>query len=1218
MSKVVVFPKTASDAAQESDASARATVLDIHSSCIVEAPAGSGKTGLLVQRFLKLLADENVQQPEEILAITFTRKATAEMLERVLEQLQAAKAGTALSEDTAFARETRSLAEAALARSNSLGWNLLAQPQRLNIRSILSVCMELANSRPVLTNSGPLKPVDVPYPLYRMAARNTLMQLGGKDRALHIALQDLLLHRDGSIGDCEQLIAGMLHTREQWGELVPLGSRVLDDDSLDPRVRQKLERTLEAVVCSGLQNALDATPPHVLEYLTHFAHVHAGLPGYNGKPSPIAACAGKHEAPSAVAGHLDHWRALIHLVLKPKDREWRVRVAVNTLGFKPPRPVRDEFKLFLDSIQSDPLHAALRAVLALPSPAYSDEQWAIAKSLFVILRHALVELKLLFAARGECDFTEFALTAHEALVDGDGITDFAIAAGGKLRHLLVDEMQDTSTGQYELIRLLTQSWDGHSQTLFLVGDPKQSIYLFRQARVERFLRTMQEASIGDVPLTPLRLTANFRSQAALVTGFNDTFGGTEATDWIFPPPGDGSLRGSEAVDVPFVAATATRETTQPDGIVWHASIVNQPDSPDGCDPNEQEAVEIRRIIEQRLAQPLPPGRTHPWSIAVLARARGHLNAIVKQLKAHDIHFRGVELDPLNECPEVLDALALTRALLHPADRIAWLAVLHAPWCGLGLADLMALSGEDSVATVAQLVAARRSHLSAIGQRLLDRAWPTLATAVDTLGRTPLSVHVERTWRSLGADVALSADQQANVLRLHSVLREVEAERNQHNLLADLTARIDKLYAEPRAGDTQVDLMTIHKAKGLEWDLVLIPGLQRTTRRSDSVLLNWLELDSITGDDEASIVLAPIWGKGDESDKLNLWLTNIRTRRDRAEEKRLFYVACTRAREELHLFASVNLKTGGELALPRSGTLLKACWPAVAPHFNALSSPIAVSSRPEADFFTSIEERPSVRTADIEDFALDIAAAVAPSPPPPTVQRLPLGFNPAARFEAAAALRLEYTPAASLPRNASFDRPEGSFAVRAFGNVVHRYLQVLAVRLADGANPVALLAELPSWTSRLTASLRGEGLPPRLTAGEADRALRALTLTLSYPTGLWILSPHAAAASERTLTTSTSGLRVDRTFLAGEAPLSSGCACIWIVDFKTTDPGARSAEAFAESERAKYSSQMEAYATLRRTLPDGHLPIHLGLFYPLIPRLLHWPSTGLSPAPYNND
>ena len=172
----------------------------------------------------------------------------------------------------------------------------------------------------------------------------------------------------------------------------------------------------------------------------------------------------------------------------------------------------------------------------------------MAKALFRVLRRALVELKLVFAERGECDFTEVALQAKDALETEGGVSDLAVALGMEFRHLLIDEMQDTSTSQYGLIELLTQGWDGHGQTVFLVGDPKQSIYLFRQARVERFVRTMETEELGELPVGLLRLTANFRSQAGLVDTFNDDF------RWLFP----GRVSAANPEEVPFEEAVAVR------------------------------------------------------------------------------------------------------------------------------------------------------------------------------------------------------------------------------------------------------------------------------------------------------------------------------------------------------------------------------------------------------------------------------------------------------------------------------------------------------------------------------------------------------------------------------------------------------------------------------------------------------------------------------------
>jgi ATP-dependent helicase/nuclease subunit A len=253
---------------------------------------------------------------------------------------------------------------------------------------------------------------------------------------------------------------------------------------------------------------------------------------------------------------------------------------------------------------------------------------------------------------------------------------------------------------------------------------------------------------------------------------------------------------------------------------------------------------------------------------------------------------------------------------------------------------------------------------------------------------------------------------------------------------------------------------------------------------------------------------------------------------------------------------------------------------------------------------------SLQTEDEEYEGLAMAAsgsAIEEGQRPPMIQRLPLSFDPGERFRIAAGERLPYPAAAALRRTAMFDRPEGSFAVRAFGNVVHRYLQVVAARMEGGLSADTLLTELPGWLARLTASLRGEGLDPTLATREAGRALRALTLTMNDPVGRWILSPRSDAASERALAAKGESLRVDRTFVAGDAPLSEGVGCIWIVDFKTTEQGSRSDAAFAEAEIGKYREQLAAYAALRRSMPGGELPIRLGLYYPLVPRLVWWES-----------
>src|SRR6185437_15899185 len=148
------------------DAEARERALALGQSFIVRAPAGSGKTDLLTRRFLKLLAA--VDEPEEILAITFTRAATAEMRGRVLGDLEkASRSVLAADED-----ERVKLARAALAHSEERGWRLLEQPHRLNIETIDSLCLRIAHNQPLLSRmGGRLSPTEHAEPLYAEAAR---------------------------------------------------------------------------------------------------------------------------------------------------------------------------------------------------------------------------------------------------------------------------------------------------------------------------------------------------------------------------------------------------------------------------------------------------------------------------------------------------------------------------------------------------------------------------------------------------------------------------------------------------------------------------------------------------------------------------------------------------------------------------------------------------------------------------------------------------------------------------------------------------------------------------------------------------------------------------------------------------------------------------------------------------------------------------------------
>ncbi|HEY2002703.1 MAG TPA: UvrD-helicase domain-containing protein [Acidobacteriaceae bacterium] len=1187
------------------DSQAREDALNVERSWIVEAPAGSGKTGLLIQRYLKLLGLEGVTEPEQVLAITFTKKATQEIRERILEELEAAAEGAPVKREAKFERTTRELAEQVLRRDGALGWGLLERPRRLRVQTIDSVCAEIARSLPVLSGSGGgLAPVEDAAPLYREAARRTLMQLGGNDAVLDESLMKLLLHRDGSLGDCERLIAEMLERREQWAEFVPLRGEELAEEHLDGVVRPRLERALEIAICTALTRLEQAMPARILKDLAEIARSlsrNAGSrsAGVEQKPSPIAICAGRIHLPSANADDLAHWRALIHLLVTPSKRTWRKMLGEKTLGFPLPKYEKERLKEIIDALHHDDyLQIVIASVDILPPAKYPQEQWEQAKALFRVLRRALAELQIVFAERGECDFTELTLLAKHAL-DAGGASEMTAVTGMRLEHLLVDEMQDTSTSHYEVIQLLTQGWDGASQTVFLVGDPKQSIYMFRQARVELFLRTMETKRLGELPLGGLRLTANFRSQGALVEAFNEEF------ELLFPKARGGANDG----EVAFVKAVAVRPAAElgneSEAIRWHTNAL-----PVRLHPEEKQrtirqqrrrdAGTVRDVVEQWRATALPEGRTSPWRIAVLVRNRNHLSDIVSELKGGDgraaIPYRAVDIEELGERQEVLDLLALTRALRHPADRVAWLAVLRAPWCGMGLADLHVLTGADDPdwreRSLWEAVKERGEFLSADGVARLERLWPVMEAAEQQRGRLSTAAWVERTWRTLGGDAYLTAEEMENARRYLQLLDAMEEESDQIDFTR-LEQRMKRLYAESPVRDDAVELVTIHKAKGLEWDVVLVPGLERLTQGDAPSLLTWEEMDT-AAEDAAHVMLAPIEGKGEESRELNAWLKGMQRARKAAERRRLFYVACTRAREALHLFAAPETKKDGEISR-RAGSLLEAAWPAAKSHFaEAASVPENAAKMFVRSLFPAAQE---------DQFVGDLAAGAEEQGEPAIVQRVPLGFEPGRRF--AAEHRFSYGDAAIAP--ARFERPEGSFEARAFGNAVHAFAEMLTKRLGAGTGVDALLREVAGWTPRIAAVLRGDGLAPAVVDRLVARVKSALGNMLKDAEGLWVLAPHENAMSELALTSwgeTRSSVRLDRVFLAGHEPLEAGNDCLWIIDYKTATHGREGVEEFLVEERVKYRAQMDAYARMMRDrVETGRLRV--GLYYPMLPRLVWW-------------
>ena len=244
----------------------RQQALDPNQSFAVSAPAGSGKTELLTQRVLKLLAQ--VDKPEEILCLTFTRKAAGEMTQRIIAALQLAREDIPPEQPHAY--QTWQLAREALQQDAKKNWQLLQSPNRLRIQTIDGFCRNLAQQLSLESGLNTTsEPLDQPAPHYREAASEFLLNQLNRNGYLGDAVGTLLQHLDNNLNKLEQLLIGLLEKREQW--LQHLISARDARPYLEQFLQQTIQETLETLaaqlqpVASDLGEALAARRPELRE-----------------------------------------------------------------------------------------------------------------------------------------------------------------------------------------------------------------------------------------------------------------------------------------------------------------------------------------------------------------------------------------------------------------------------------------------------------------------------------------------------------------------------------------------------------------------------------------------------------------------------------------------------------------------------------------------------------------------------------------------------------------------------------------------------------------------------------------------------------------------------------------------------------------------------------------------------------------------------------------
>jgi ATP-dependent exoDNAse (exonuclease V) beta subunit len=774
----------------------------------------------------------------------------------------------------------------------------------------------------------------------------------------------------------------------------------------------------------------------------------------------------------------------------------------------------------------------------------------VIRALSRLLQQANAHLWVVFQKAGEVDFVAIAQQASWALEDEHGATDLALKLDYKISHLLIDEFQDTSPVQMKLIEQLIAGWQAHEErTLFCVGDPMQSIYRFRKADVSLFLEAQTEG-INGFKLATLKLALNYRSHPKVIDWINDAF------TQVFPnkdAKNHGAIRYS-----PFTASLGNEdgEGVNLHPLIWPASNVGQEaDGEEDGNPDlyQLEAAYVAKLIEQLKTQLNPPQK-----IAVLVRSRNHLQALVTEIRRHhqNLHFQALEIEPLNERQTVQDAWSLLCALMHRADRTHWLNLLRAPWCGLNLADLHALAGNgqrDSI-WAAMHDEARLRQLSDDGRVRLQHVREVLAAAFACQGRLPLRRWLERTWLQLGgAQCLVEAGDNRDVQVFFDLLEKHD--RSGQIDLASLEAAMKKLYAKPDSqADGSVQFLTIHKAKGLEFDSVILPALNRKSRADDNDLLLWEEVEV---EHERHLIAAPVHSKGSKNKGLpNLYdyIKNLEKIRSNNEVVRLLYVAATRSQRQLHLIASMQKNNDGELK-PVANSLLAALWPAVAKAFieTPEQAPLATTTKglDPRQFKAQLQRLPSAAYAQA-------SLGLSPLQTPLTAIQLDAG-NAAA------------TQSSPLGQKDLY---------KDCGTLAHAYMELLAQRAGLASSAVA------AWHKPMRRWLMRLGHSDSMSKQGADIVMAALQTTLASQVGQWVLRNHDQAASELSLMqVGDSGPKnhvIDRTFI------EQGTR--WIIDYKLGlgDEAASSAAA-AEAHRP----QLARYASL---FADAGLPIKTAVLF----------------------
>jgi ATP-dependent exoDNAse (exonuclease V) beta subunit len=918
----------------------------------------------------------------------------------------------------------------------------------------------------------------------RQAVENTLLRLNNNWLALRDQLADLIERRD--------LLQDLLTL---------MGSHP-DQQQLEVILTERLERLLQLRL-TGCTLAFESTFLGK-NWPKFIAHLHKnGAEAGNRLPGTL---------PPAEATQLENWQE-IATVLTTTGGKPRKQLGPATgfySGFSKSRWAEAILKL-----PAETLHH-LQDLKTLPSVSDGTADMDALYDLVLVVSDALNLYRSACRQLHLLDYVELEQAALR-LFDQETPTDLQLFLDRKIQHLLVDEFQDTSRSQWLLTQHLCSGWLPDSgRTLFVVGDPKQSIYAFRKAEVSLFLEAKKGLPIPGqdrFSLECLQLEANFRSNPRLVDWNNELFGHTIM-----------NRADHEADEVPYVDATALVEPT-PDQL--SLNLFSSEDQ--GVDPRETEAKWLGKAVRHELKQ-----LTDGEKIGILLFARTHLTHYLQGLQGAGVAVQVQEGTPLLAQREVLHLRQIAHALVRPQDDLAWAALLRAPWCQLTLEQFVQVASGPELSWLEKIRAAKTDFPVAA------ELWEAITRGRQRLGRDDLATLVENVWLELDGPAAVASNgSSASVANCRCFL-DLLARAEQgipEDTLVKAELLLQNAYAppDPGAAPSPVELMTVHRAKGLEFDVVFLPFLDWYPLSGGRGFHPPYLLERLPGSiGELLIAMAPDRRRY-KSDSLYRLLRKIGERKKLAEAKRIFYVAATRARRSLYLSGIVRTKNG-EIS-PRKESPL--WWLSTHCGLGQSENGELIA---ENNNFLDLCLNPVLTSVDLDEH---VEATDLPEPLPFEPEPLP------------------YTTVSPSQLTEKTQKEDEDPNARARGAVTHRLLEHLGKENS-----------LPQ-TAAVVAALVSEGVLETEAQELAEEILQEIQDCLQEEFFSWLLSKdHPQAYCEWSLEDRPAegqirtGI-VDRLVFDGDN--------WWVVDYKTSRPlSGKSVDEFMEREVDLYRPQLLAY------------------------------------------